>query len=347
MNSRETLATKLNLNCNSGTTRTMTSFLENLPRPLLALAPMAGYTESPFRSLVKEIEPSTLLISELLSAKAFQFGDPKTKRMAFFDKQERPFGIQLFGSNLDAFIAASQVVKELGADFIDLNFGCPSPKIINSGNGSALLRDPRASAKMIEQLVKSTSLPITAKMRLGFFNDKLFQQTCVDFQNAGIQMIAVHGRTTQQKFSGSANWEPIYKVKEQLSIPVIGNGDITSAEMAIERLQNLDGIMIGRTAVKNPWIFAQCRAAFEGKEIPPIPELKEQLRFFEKQAVLATKQKGEKFALMELRKHLAQFVRKIEGAAKFRDRLIRVATTQELQEIFDEIHSAGQTQNDV
>lgn len=328
---------ELSLLSNFGTTLSMSFSFKNLKRPILALAPMAGYTESPFRTLVKEIEPSTLLVSELLSAKAFQFGDPKTKRMAFFSERERPFGIQLFGSEPEAFVAASAIVEELGADFIDLNFGCPSPKIINSGNGSALLRDPDASARMIEQLVESTKLPVTVKMRLGFFNDEMFEQTCIDFQNAGIQMLAVHGRTTQQKFTGNANWDPIYTIKEKLSIPVLGNGDITSAEMAVERLKNLDGIMIGRGAVKNPWIFTQCRAAFEGKEIPPIPDLKTQLQFFEKQAELATKQKGEKFALMELRKHLAQFVRGVEGAAQFRDRLIRVETIDGLKEIFDEI----------
>ena len=325
----------------------MSSLFETLKQPILALAPMAGYTESPFRTLVKEIEPSTLLISELLSARAFQYADPKTRRMAFFSPAERPFGIQLFGSSTESFIAAAKVVEELEADFIDLNFGCPSPKVINSGNGSALLRNPCESAKMIESLVQSTKLPVTVKMRLGFYNDELFQQTCVDFQNAGIQMLAVHGRTTQQKFSGNADWEPIYRVKESLTIPVLGNGDITSAEMAKERLKNLDGIMIGRAAVKNPWIFSQCRAAFEGEEIPAIPELKEQLHFFEKQAELAIEQKGEKFALLELRKHLAQFVRGVPGAAQFRDRLIRVETQKALQEIFDEIRAAGQTPSDV
>ncbi len=325
----------------------MTSLFERIKRPILALAPMAGYTESPFRTLVKEIEPSVLVISELLSAKAFQFGDAKTKRMAFFSEAEHPFGIQLFGSDPEAFVAAGAVVENLGADFIDLNFGCPSPKIVNSGNGSALLRDPNASVKMIEQLVKSTNLPVTVKMRLGFYDDALFEQTCIDFQTAGIQMLSVHGRTTQQKFSGTANWGPIYRVKEKLSIPVIGNGDIDSAETAVAKLKNLDGIMIGRAAIKNPWIFAQCRAAFEGKPIPPIPELKEQLTFFEKQAVLATEQKGERFALLELRKHLAQFVRGVVGAAQFRDRLIRVETLQELREIFDEIRAAGQTKADV
>lgn len=323
------------------------TFIQKLPRPILALAPMAGYTESPFRALVKQIEPSTLLISELLSAKAFQFNDPKTRRMAHFTEAERPFGIQLFGSDPDAFVAAGQVVEELGADFIDLNFGCPSPKIINSGNGSALLRDPEASARMIEQLVKSTILPVTVKMRLGFYDDQMFEQTCINFQNAGIQMLSVHGRTTQQKFSGLSNWDPIYKVKEKLTIPVIGNGDIDSHTAALEKLQNLDGIMIGRAAVKNPWIFAQCRAAFKDTPIPEVPELTEQLTFFQKQAHLAAQQKGEKYALLELRKHLAQFVRGVTGAAQFRDKLIHVETIAGLEEIFDEIRQAAQTPTDV
>lgn len=313
------------------------SFLENLSRPLLALAPMAGYTESPFRALVREIEPSTILVSELLSAEAIRRGSEKTKRMAFFTEVERPFGVQLFGSDADAFVAAAGVVEELGADFIDLNFGCPSPKIINSGNGSALLRDPCASAKMIEQLVASTSLPVTVKMRLGFFDATNFESTCKTFESAGIQMLAVHGRTTKQKYTGSADWEPIYRVKDQLSIPVLGNGDITTVTEAVERLGNLDGVMIGRGAIKNPRIFAQCRAAFDGKPIPPDPGMDDQLDFFWRQAVRSVELKGEKFALLELRKHLAQFVRGMEGAAGFRDRLIRVETLEELQEIFDDI----------
>lgn len=326
----------------------MGKLFADLPRPLLALAPMAGYTESPFRRMVREIESSTILVSELLSAEALRRGSEKTLRMAQFHPSEKQyFGIQLFGASAEAFVAASSIIEDLGADFIDLNFGCPSPKIINSGNGSALLQDSSASARMIETLVASTSLPVTVKMRLGFYSDDDFLTTCQNFESAGISALAVHGRTTKQKFSGQADWEKIYEAKEHLNIPVIGNGDIDSAETAVARLQNLDGVMIGRAAIRNPWIFVQCRAAFAGKPIPPTPELSALLQFFRRHAELSIEQKGEKWAMMELRKHFAHLVRGMPGAAQFRERLIRVETFPELTEIFDAISASVHTQNDV
>jgi tRNA-dihydrouridine synthase B len=320
----------------------------DLPRPLIFLAPMAGYTESPFRRMVREIEPSTILVSELISAEALRRGSEKTLRMVQFHETEKHyFGVQLFGSNPDAFVAASSVVEDLEADFIDLNFGCPSPKIVNSGNGSALLRDPCASAKMIEKLVAATSLPVTVKMRLGFYSDENFFDTCKNFESAGIAALAVHGRTTAQKFSGHAAWEKIYEVKKLLKIPVIGNGDVDSAEVAVEKLGNLDGVMIGRAAIHNPWIFRQCRAAFSNQKIPPTPDLPELLKFFRRHAELATEVKGEKWAMIELRKHFAHLVRGIPGAAQFRDRLIRVETLEQMSEIFDEIAVSAHTPSDV
>jgi tRNA-dihydrouridine synthase B len=337
----------------------VTKIFSDRSQPLLFLSPMAGYTESPFRRMVREIEPSTILVSELISAEALRRGSEKTLRMVqfhesekmtFFGKNKAPrggFGIQLFGSDSDAFVAAAAVVEDLGADFIDLNFGCPSPKIVNSGNGSALLKNPDSAAKMIEKLVASTSLPVTAKMRLGFFSDDNFFSTCKNFESAGISSLAVHGRTTQQKFSGRANWEKIYEVKKLLKIPVIGNGDVDSAESAVEKLGNLDGVMIGRAAIYNPWIFRQCRAAFSGEKIPETPEISERLDFFRKHAELATEQKGEKWAMIELRKHFAHLVRGVSGAASFRDRLIRVETLEQLSEIFDEISRSVHTASDV
>jgi nifR3 family TIM-barrel protein len=314
------------------------NFWADLKRPILALAPMAGYTESPFRQLVKEIEPSVILISELTSVEGIKHGNEKTRNMISFTPSESPYyGVQLFGNDTQSFIEAAKVVEEMKADFIDLNFGCPSPKIVNSGNGSALLRDLEGSAKMIEALVKSTKLPVTVKMRLGFYNDAETIQAAKMFESAGIQVLAIHGRTTTQKFTGTADWEKIYQVKEALSIPVIGNGDIDSAEKAKEYLKNLDGIMIGRAAIRNPWIFKQCRQIFNGEEVEEMPPIQNQLDLFYRHAVLATEMKGEKYALLELRKHFAHIVRGVPNAAEFRERLIRVETLTELKEIFEEI----------
>ena len=316
----------------------MTNFWKSLPRPILVLAPMAGYTESPFRRMVRQIERSVVLVSELISAEALKYRNAKTLRMAEFREDEKGYYcVQLFGSEVSAFVEAAKVVDELGADGIDLNFGCPSPKVIGSGHGSALLKDPDASARMIEQLICSTKLPVSVKMRLGFYDDKDLISTAKMFESAGISMLAIHGRTTKQRFSGEASWEKIYEVKEHLKIPVVGNGDITSAEMAVERLRNLDGVMIGRAAIRNPWIFSQVRAAFEGRAIPGKPSLGEQLDFFRLHAKLASEFKDEKYAMLELRKHFAHFIRGIEGAARFRDRLVRVETMEEMEGVFGEI----------
>ena len=299
---------------------------------------MAGYTESPFRRLIKSIEPTTILVSELISAEALRRGSEKTMRMIEYAPEELGYyGVQLFGSEVSAFVEAAKILEGMGIDFIDLNLGCPSPKVVGSGHGSALLRDPRATADMIAELVKSTKLPVTVKMRLGFYDDEGLVETAKMFEEAGISWLAIHGRTTKQKFSGSADWTKIYDVKEALSIPVIGNGDITSAAIAKQRLGNLDGVMIGRASWRNPWIFAQTRQVFNGQEPMKKPALPEQIEFFRRHADLATDFKSEKWAMIELRKHFAHFCRGFRGASVFRDRLIRLESRAEMEVVFDEI----------
>lgn len=299
---------------------------------------MAGYTESPFRRLIKEIEPSVVLVSELVSAEALKRKNEKTLRMIEFTPQEKNYyGVQLFGNDETAFIEGAKVVEGIGADFVDINLGCPSPKVINSGHGSALLKNPRSTVKMIEKLVQSINLPVSVKMRLGFYDDEAFIETAKNLEKAGICALAIHGRTTKQKFSGVANWEKLYELKNFLKIPVIGNGDVNSAEIAQDKLKNLDGVMIGRASLRNPWIFKQCREIFQGKIVSAKPNLFEQLTFFKRHANLAIEFKDEKWAMIELRKHFAHFLRGFSGAANYRDRLIRVASQKEMNEIFEEI----------
>jgi len=318
------------------------NFWSDLEKPILVLAPMAGYTESPFRRLVKEIEPSTVLVSELISTEAICHNNEKTMRMIEFHAEEKNYyGVQLFGSKAESFIEAAKVVEQIGADFIDLNFGCPSPKVVNSGKGSALLKDSCAAANMIEALVKSTKLPVTVKMRLGFYDDEDLLNSTKNFESAGISALAIHGRTTLQKFKGHSSWEKIYQVKENLSIPVIGNGDIDSAEKAKEYLKNLDGIMIGRGSLKNPWIFKQCREIFAGKPVSAMPEVREQLAFFRRHAELASEFKGEKWAMIEMRKHFAHIARGFHNAAKLREKLIRIESLAGLDEVFEEMLGDG------
>lgn len=313
-------------------------WIQDATQPLIVLAPMAGYTESPFRRLIKEIEPSTILVSELISAEALRRGSEKTRHMIEFVPEElNYYGVQLFGSEAAAFIDSAKILETMGIDFIDLNLGCPSPKVVGSGHGSALLQNPKATAKMIQELVQATSLPVTVKMRLGFYDDADLIDTAKRFEDAGISWLAIHGRTTKQKFSGNADWSKIYEVKNHLSIPVIGNGDITSAMIAKNRLQNLDGVMIGRASWRNPWIFKQTREVFKGLEPSKKPLLPEQIAFFKRHADLATEYKSEKWAMIELRKHFAHFCRGFRGASVFRDRLIRLETREEMEEVFEEI----------
>jgi len=313
-------------------------WMDKAQQPLIILAPMAGYTESPFRRLIKEIEPSTILVSELISTEALRRGSEKTRHMIEFVPEElNYYGVQLFGSEVSAFIDAAHILEGMGIDFIDLNLGCPSPKVVGSGHGSALLQNPEATAAMIKALVKATSLPVTVKMRLGFYDDVALIDTAKRFEDAGISWLAIHGRTTKQKFSGNADWTKIYEVKDNLSIPVIGNGDITSAMIAKNRLQNLDGVMIGRASWRNPWIFRQTREVFEGLAPSAKPTMPEQIAFFRRHADLATEYKTEKWAMIELRKHFAHFCRGFRGASKFRDRLIRLETREQMEVVFDEI----------
>ena len=313
-------------------------WMDKAAQPLLVLAPMAGYTESPFRLLIKEIEPTTILVSELISAEALRRGSEKTRRMIEYVPEElNYYGVQLFGSETSAFVEAAHILEDMGIDFIDLNLGCPSPKVVGSGHGSALLQNPQSTAAMIKDLVKATSLPVTVKMRLGFYDDAGLIETAKMLEDAGISWLAIHGRTTKQKFTGNADWTRIYEVKENLSIPVIGNGDINSAMIAKNRLQNLDGVMIGRASWRNPWIFKQTREIFEGKEVSPKPSMPEQIEFFRRHADLATEYKSEKWAMIELRKHFAHFCRGFRGASVFRDRLIRLETRDEMEQVFKEI----------
>lgn len=313
-------------------------WIKDATKPLLVLAPMAGYTESPFRRLIKEIEPSTILVSELISAEALRRKNEKTLRMIEFVPEElNYYGVQLFGNEVSAFTESAKMLEAMGVDFIDLNLGCPSPKVVGSGHGSALLQNPCATADMIAKLVKATSLPVTVKMRLGFYDDSGLIETAQRFEQAGISWLAIHGRTTKQKFTGNADWTKIYEVKEHLSIPVIGNGDITSAAIAERRLQNLDGVMIGRASWRNPWIFKQTRQIFNGEAPMKKPALPEQIEFFRHHATLATEFKNETWAMIELRKHFAHFCRGFRGASRFRDRLIRLESQAEMEAIFAEI----------
>ncbi len=308
-------------------------------KPMLLLAPMAGYTDSPFRQIIKELAPETICVTELISADGIKFGGKKTLEFLEFNKKkERPFIVQLFGKNPEFFDEAAKIVANQGADGIDINMGCPARKVVNSMHGSALLTTPKLAKEIACTTVKATKLPVSVKMRIGFktYNEKHFLDFIKMLEQTGIQALTIHGRTTAQGFSGTSDWKPICLAKKHLKIPVIGNGDITSAEIALKRLENLDGIMVGRATFGNPWIMAEIASALKGEKYASPTSLEEKTPLILKHAKINIKIRGRK-GLLEMRKHLAAYIKGFKNASKYRSRLVQVESYDDIKRIFDEI----------
>lgn len=309
-----------------------------LPRPILALAPMAGYTDSAYRQLVKELCPQVVCFTELTSVDGILHGNKATARQISFSPNERPIVVQIFGRKPENFRKAARVLTELKADTIDINMGCPAKKIVSSDNGSALLRNPALAEEIVRATVEATSLPVSIKMRVGIkkYDPDFFFRFAENLQRAGAKLITVHGRTAAQDFSGKADWEPIYEIKKLLKIPVIGNGDIKTGSDAIKKLGNLDGIMIGRACLENPWIFLEILAAFSKKTFIQ-PTWQEKLALIRRHMNLNCTFKGEKWGMREMRKHFAHYIRGIPDASETRNKLVRVNTKEEAQALLQEL----------
>lgn len=237
-----------------------------LEHPFL-LAPMAGITASPFRRLMRQ-HKSALVVSELVSANGIEYAGTRTLELLRFHEEERPVGIQIFGENTELLCKAAQLIERLGADFVDLNLGCPVPKIVKKGAGSALCRNPETLGNLLETLVKSVKIPVTIKMRTGWDESSKNALECILVAaQAGVCWVAVHGRTRTQGYSGESDWNLIAELKSQSPIPIIGNGDLNTPELAVERLctSGVDAVMIGRGALRNPFIFEQSVALWRGE----------------------------------------------------------------------------------
>lgn len=302
-----------------------------LPRPIIALAPMAGYTDSPYRQIVKEICLRVICFTEFTSVDGIVHGNAATMRQIFFNaEKERPIVAQIFGKKPENFRTAARILTSLGVDAIDINMGCPAKKIISSDHGSALLKNPSLSEEIARAAVESSNLPVSVKMRIGtscYEHDRFFD-FALRMQKAGVKLITVHGRTSKQMYGGTSDWQPIYELKKILSIPVIGNGDIRNGEEAVSKIGILDGIMVGRGSFGNPWIFKEIAAAFEGKTYMP-PAFAEKLALIMRHLYLACLFKGEKFGIIEMRKHLAWYIRGIPNASALRQKLMRAASREE------------------
>lgn len=328
----------------------MTKFSwNNLPSPIICLAPMAGYTDSAYRQLIKTIAPEVICFTEFTSVDGIKYGSKRTLQQVGFNPEiERPIVAQIFGKKPEHFIEAAKVLEELGVDAIDINMGCPAKKVVSSDHGSALLDSPDLAACIVTATVKATTLPVSVKTRLGTkcFDPKFIVDYAKRMESAGAKLITIHGRTAKQMYTGKADFSLIYEVKKNVKIPVIGNGDIVSVEGAKEKLGNLDGLMIGRGTMGNPWLMAEIWDAFHADKSAPdyIPykpphTFSEKLPWTLKHMELSVETKGEKRGVMEMRKYLAASVKDFPGASDYRQRLVRVETFEEAKKLLLEINA--------
>ena len=275
------------------------------------LAPMAGVTDLPFRLLCKE-QGAGLLCMEMISAKALQYKNKNTKVLLAIHPQEYPVSLQLFGSDPKIISEQAKRIEELPFQVLDINMGCPVPKVVKNGEGSALMKNPKLVFEIVSQLVKAIEKPVTVKIRKGFDDDHINAVEIAKIaEEAGASAVAVHGRTREQYYSGEADWEIIRQVKEAVHIPVIGNGDVTSAEKAAEmrKITGCDGVMIGRGVQGNPWIFRELSEYDRTGIIPPRPTQEEIRNMMLRHARMQLEFKGEYLGIREMRKHVAWYER--------------------------------------
>ncbi|MDD3066413.1 MAG: tRNA dihydrouridine synthase DusB [Candidatus Gracilibacteria bacterium] len=306
---------------------------KSFPKPILALAPMAGYTDSAYRQLIKSLARSVVVFSEFVSADALHYKSVKTKEMLKFSEKEQPFIPQIFGKRPAHFGEAAQVVESLGAAGVDLNMGCPARKVVNSDHGSALLKNSKLASEIIEATVKAVKIPVSVKMRLGISDAKGLLDFAKMCEASGASLITIHGRTAKQMYLGEADYTPIYEVKKHLKIPVIGNGDIDSVEKFHAKLGNLDGLMIGRATMSNPWLMKEIEKSLTGKRFRKPETLKGKLPTILKHAKLMIEVKGERRGMMEMRKFLAGYVRGEADVKQLRQKLVVVETYKEAEKL--------------
>lgn len=330
---------------------------------------MAGVTDASYRQLIKRVAPETIVFTEFLSSDALAYGAEKTLKMLEFDPAiERPFIVQIFGASPAKFLEACKVIEQIGADGIDINMGCPAAKIVSSCYGSALIRNPKLAAELVHAATNAVRIPVSVKTRLGWDKTEELIPFCQGLVEAGAKALSIHGRRYHDKFAGAANWDPIYALKREVSVPVIGNGDIASASDALQKIGNLDGVMVGRGTFGNPWIMKEISEAFalfdvrdevtgewaflsranhrapenneqgerhacrvdENSAADRLNIFRERLPFILEHCDLSVKTKGEKRGVLEMRRHLSSYIKGFDGAKELR---MRVLTLESLDDV--------------
>lgn len=308
----------------------------------LILGPMAGVTDLPFRLLCKE-QGAGLLCMEMVSAKGIMYNNKNTKFLLTIDERERPVSLQLFGSDADIISEQAKRIEELPFDILDINMGCPVPKIVNNGDGSALMKNPLLAGEIIEKTARAIQKPVTVKIRKGFDEEHINAVEMAHIaQESGAAAIAVHGRTREQYYSGKADWEIIRKVKEAVKIPVIGNGDVWTPQDAIDmrKQTGCDGVMIGRGAQGNPWIFKQILHYEQTGELLEKPSPQEVTEMILRHAKMQMEFKGEYIGMREIRKHVAWYTAGYKNSAKLRGKINETETYEELKELLSHLGNA-------
>lgn len=285
------------------------------------LAPMAGVCDLPFRVIVKEMGCG-LVYTEMVSDKALVYGNERTLNMTRIHPEEHPIAMQIFGSEPDVMAKAAVIVQDAGADIIDINMGCPAPKVTKNGEGSALLKNLQLAGEIVDAVVRAVKVPVTVKMRKGWDDESVNAlEAAKIIEKAGARAVAVHGRTREQQYSGKADWEIIRQVKQTVSIPVIGNGDVFSAADAANMFEETgcDAVMIGRGALGNPWIFRETVHYLRTGELLPGPAVQERIEMALRHLDMTVDYKGEHIGVSEMRKHLAWYIKGLPGSARAKD----------------------------